>query len=114
MKRIDELEARRRALLARADQQRVELAYQLAQIGPTTQLARWTNRAAQWRNAGAVNARGLPIGWVAAAAVLLVLLKPRRIISWLTWIAGALSLASRTTRLIRMFRQIRALREGFR
>ena len=103
MKRIEALEARRRALLARCDQQRVEIAYHIAKLQPGTQLAQWTHRAPQ-------SAASHPLAWIAAVAGLIVMLRPRRLLSWLTWITGALSLASRAARLIRLIAQLRALR----
>lgn len=117
MKRIDALEARRRALLERCDQQRVELAYHVAQIGPATQLARWTHRAAQWRDGGGggiPGSRHYSVALLAAVAALLALARSRKLISWLGWITGALSLASRAARVVRLFSQLRALRSGLR
>jgi hypothetical protein len=116
MKRIDALEARRRALLERCDQQRVELAYHVAQIGPATQLARWTHRAAQWREGGpgVPGTRHYSVALLAAVAALVALGRSRKLISWLGWITGAISLASRAARIMRLFSQLRALRSGMR
>ncbi len=114
-RRLDELEVRRRALLERCDQQRVELAYHIARIGPATQLARWTHRAAQWRNGtGAASTRHYSLAIVAAIATLLTLVRSRKLISMLGWITGAVSLASRAGRILRVLAQLRALRAGFR
>jgi hypothetical protein len=108
MKRLETLEARRRALLARCDQQRVEIAYHIAKVAPGTQLARWTNRAPR-------SGEGHSLAWLAAIASLIVMLRPpRRLISWLAWITGALSLVSRAARVLRLIAHLRALRSGFR
>ena len=45
MSRTSELEARRRALLTRCEEQRAELAYRLEQLRPSAQVAGWGARA---------------------------------------------------------------------
>ena len=42
MSRTAELEARRKVLLARCEEQRAELAYRFEQIRPAAQVASWT------------------------------------------------------------------------
>lgn len=107
MSRTSELEARRRALLARCDEQRAELAYRLEQIRPAAQVADWTSRAPQF-------AANHPLAWVAAVAGIVALFRPRKLVSWLTFATGALSILSRATTLLKLFATLRSLRRGFR
>ena len=107
MKRRAQLEERRRALLARCDEQRAELAYRLEQIRPATQVANWTSRAPGM-------AANHPLAWLAALVGVLTLLRPKRVLSWLTFATGAISILSRATALLKLFQSLRALRSGFR
>jgi hypothetical protein len=101
------LEERRRALLIRCDEQRAELAYRLDQLRPSTQVAQFAQRAP----AMALNH---PLAWVAALVGIVMLLRPKRLLSWLTFATGALSIASRATALLKVFMTLRSLRSGFR
>jgi len=103
MRRLQALEARRRALLAQCDRQRAEIAYRIARIRPGMQIVRWTRRAPQ-------SAADHPLAWLAAVASVIVMVRRRKLISWLPWIAGVLSLVSRAARLIRLVGQLRAPR----
>ena len=107
MSRTTDLEARRRALLARCDEQRAELAYRLEQIRPSAQVADWTARAPNF-------AANHPLAWVAALAGIVALFRPRKLVSWLTFATGAMSILSRATTLLKLFATIRSLRQGFR
>jgi hypothetical protein len=107
MSRTTDLEARRRALLARCDEQRAELAYRLEQIRPSAQVADWTARAPSF-------AANHPLAWVAALAGIVALFRPRKLVSWLTFATGAMSILSRATTLLKLFATIRSLRQGFR
>lgn len=107
MSRIKELEERRRALLARCDEQRAELAYRLEQIRPSAQIASFTQRAPAM-------AMNHPLAWLAALAGIITLFKPKRLLSWLTFATGAVSILSRATQLLKVFVALRSLRQGFR
>jgi hypothetical protein len=107
MKRMQELEARRRVLLARIDEQRAEIAYRFEQIRPATQVAKWAG-------SGGASGANHPLAWLAGLAGLLVMLRPRKLLSWVTFATGALSLLSRAGTLLRLFATLRALRAGFR
>ncbi|HKT74928.1 MAG TPA: hypothetical protein VJQ47_18720 [Steroidobacteraceae bacterium] len=107
MKRMDELQARRRALLAQCESQRIELAYRIAQLRPGRQMANWTRRAP-------LTAANHPLAWLAGLAGIFLMLRPRRLMSWLTWTTGAVSLASRATTLLRLLSQVRDFRTGFK
>jgi MYXO-CTERM domain-containing protein len=101
--RIEDLETRRRALLARCEEQRLELAYRVAQIRPAAQLTAWTRRTGK-------DAGKSPVAWLAAAAGLLVLLRRRRrVLSCVGWITGLFALATRATTLLRVIAQLRAI-----
>jgi hypothetical protein len=107
MSRTADLEARRRMLLARCDEQRAELAYRLERIRPTAQVADWTARAPGY-------AANHPLAWIAALAGIVALLRPKRLVSWLTFATGAMSILSRATTLLKLFATLRSLRQGFR
>jgi hypothetical protein len=107
MSRRRELEERRRALLLRCEEQRAELAYRLEQIRPSTAMAQFGER-------GPSLALNSPIAWLAALAGLATLLRPRRLLSWLTFATKAMSIISRATALLKLFSTLRSLRSGFR
>ncbi len=102
--RITELEERRRALLVRIDAQRHELAWQAEQFHPTSQVVAWARRR------GSHSAANHPLAWVAGIASILLMLKPRRLFTWLPWLAGGLSLISRLTRVMRIINELRGIR----
>jgi hypothetical protein len=108
MNRIQELEARRRALLARIDEQRAEIVYRFEQIRPATQVANWAGGGASG------TAASHPLAWLAGLAGLVVMLRPRKLLSWVTFASGVLSLVSRAGTILRMLATLRALRAGFR
>jgi hypothetical protein len=103
MKRLESLEARRRSLLQRCDEQRLELAYRIAQVRPSAQLTAWTRRG------GPQAAASHPLAWIAGLAGLLLMARPRKLLTGATWIGGLVALASRATTLLRLFAQFRAL-----
>lgn len=107
MSRIDDLEARRRALLVRCDEQRAELAYRLEQFRPSAQVANWTHKAPGL-------AANHPLAWIAALAGLTTLFRPKRILRWMTLATGLVSILSRATALLKLFSTLRSLRSGFR
>jgi hypothetical protein len=103
MSRLKDLEARRQALLRRADEQRDELASRLAQLSPATVLR------------GAVDGTGLrelrhPLAWAAALAGFLFLGRTREVLTFVLWIRSALALAGRAAQLVRLLTQLRAPR----
>jgi hypothetical protein len=108
--RIETLEARRRALLHQCEEQRLELAYRVAQIRPAAALTAWTKRA------GAKSAAGHPLALVAGiAGIAMMLLRRRRgMLSGVGWVTGLVALASRATTLLRVFAQLRAVYLSFR
>jgi hypothetical protein len=107
MSRTAELEARRRVLLARCGEQRAELAYRLEQLRPSAQVANWSHRAPGL-------AANHPLAWIAAVAGLVTLFRPKKLLSWMTFATGALSILSRATSLLKLFSTLRSLRSGFR
>jgi hypothetical protein len=107
MSRTSDLEARRLALLARCDEQRAELAYRLEQLRPSAQMANWGTRAPGM-------AANHPLAWIAALAGLFTLFRPKRMLSWMTFATGAISILSRATALLKLFSTLRSLRSGFR
>ena len=107
MSRTSELEARRRALLTRCEEQRAELAYRLEQLRPSAQVAGWGARAPGL-------AANHPLAWLAAVAGIISLFRPQRMLSWMTFATGAISILSRATTLLKLFATLRSLRKGFR
>jgi hypothetical protein len=107
MSRTAELEARRQALLARCDEQRAELAYRLEQLRPSAQMASWGNRAPGL-------ASNHPLAWLAALAGIVSLFRPKKLLGWMTFATGAVSILSRATTLLKLFATLRSLRSGFR
>jgi hypothetical protein len=107
MSRTAELEERRRILLARCGEQRAELAYRLEQLRPSAQVANWSHRAPGL-------AANHPLAWIAAVAGLVTLFRPKKLLSWMTFATGALSILSRATTLLKLFSTLRSLRSGFR
>jgi hypothetical protein len=90
MRRV-ELEARRRALLARCEAQRAEIAWRIGQLSS----GGWA-RAAASAAAGGGRSRRHPLAWLVAIAGVLLLRNPRsallllgRARSVLTWITRA-------------------------
>src|SRR5882757_1060774 len=65
--RIDTLEARRQALLNKCEEQRLELAYRVAQITPRAALTAWGRRSGK-------SAGKNPFAWIAGAAGLFLML----------------------------------------
>jgi hypothetical protein len=108
--RMRALEARRLTLLGRCEEQRLDLAQRISQLGPRAQLTAWSRRRAGGGTGGAN-----PLTWVVGALSLLMMLrrKKKSAGAQLGWIAGLMALASRTTRLVRLIAQVRALYLGF-
>ena len=109
MNRTAELEARRNVLLARCDEQRAELAYRIEQLRPMAQVANWSQRST-----GLGLAANHPLAWIAALAGIVTLFRPKRMLSWLTFATGVVSILSRATALLKVFAALRSLRSGFR
>jgi len=111
MKRLSELETRRRALMARCEAQRAELAWRLAQLSPR----RWTGvlaGGAAAGTAGALRQQGRhPLAWLVAAAALLLLRRPREALSMLARARGALSLITRAAEILTLIGGLRRTRQ---
>jgi hypothetical protein len=107
-RRIDELEARRRSLLSKCEEQRLEIAYRVAQIKPSAQLTAWSRRSG--------NGAGKSLlPWIAGLAGLLVMLRRRRrLLSGVGWATGLLALATRATTVLRLLAQLRAIYLSFK
>ena len=107
MRRLHELEARRRNLIARCEQQRLEIAYRIAQLSPAAQLSSWTRRAP-------TSAASHPLKWLVSLATLLVMMRERRVVGWIGKVSAGVALLSRATAIVRLLRQIRSLSGGAR
>lgn len=111
MRRLSELETRRRALLARCEAQRAEVSWRLAQLSPR----RWTRAWAEGlQGNGAAGGRTHgrhPLAWAAAAAALLLLRRPREALAMLARARGALSLITRAAQVLSLIGGLRRRRE---
>ncbi|MBV9318060.1 MAG: hypothetical protein JOZ34_11415 [Gammaproteobacteria bacterium] len=110
MKRLAELETRRRALLSRCDAQRAEISWCLAQLSPR----RWRDvlagsaPAPDGSDTGAQ--RRHPLAWMVAAAALLLLRRPRAALSMLARARGALSIITRAAEVLSVVGVLRRAR----
>lgn len=102
MRRLHELEARRRNLIARCEQQRLEIAYRIAELSPAAQLAKWTRRAP-------TSAATHPLKWLVSLATLLVMMRERRMVGWIGKVSAGVALLARATAIVRLLRQLRSL-----
>lgn len=102
MRRLHDLEARRRNLIARCEQQRLEIAYRIAELSPAAQLSNWTRRAP-------TSAATHPLKWVVSLATLLLMMRERRVVGWIGKVSAGVALLSRATAVVRLLRQIRSL-----
>jgi hypothetical protein len=101
MRRLQELEARRHRLIARCEQQRREIASRVAQLSPAAQLATWTRQ-------GPLSAASHSLGWLVSLATLLVMMRERRLLSWIGRVSAGVALLSRASAVVRLFRQLRS------
>jgi len=110
MRRLSELEKRRRELLAQCDAQRAELAWRLSKLGPR----RWAQALAGSAAAGAVGAlraqKRHPLAWIVAVGALLLLRRPREALSLLARARGALTLVARATEVLGVVAALRGNR----
>jgi hypothetical protein len=102
MRRLHDLEARRRNLIARCEQQRLEIAYRIAELSPAAQLSNWTRRAP-------TSAASHPFAWLLSLVTLVVMMRERRLVGWIGKVSAAVALISRATAIVRLLRQIRSL-----
>jgi hypothetical protein len=102
MRRLHELEARRRGLIARCEQQRLEIAYRVSELSPGALLSQWTRRAPG-------SAASHPFAWLLSLGTLLVMMRERRVIGWIGKLSAGAALLSRATAIVRLLRQLRSL-----
>jgi hypothetical protein len=107
VRRLHELEARRLRLIARCEQQRLEIAYRLAELSPAAQLANLTRRAP-------TSAASHPLAWLVSLGTLLVMLRERRLVGWIGKVGAGMALLSRATTIVRLLRQLRSLTAAVR
>lgn len=110
--RIDALEARRQALLNKCEEQRLELAYRVAQVTPRAALTAWSRRSS---GKGGTNL--LP--WIAGASGLLMMLLRRRGrarggFGGVGLVTTLLALTTRATTILRVLAQLRALYKTYK
>jgi len=105
MSRLKHLEARRRVLLRRSDEQRDELAARLAALDPGTVL----RGSAPGAGVGPLRH---PLAWAVALAGMLLLGRTREVLTFVLWVRSALALAARAAHLVRLLMQLRAPRAG--
>ncbi|HEY1892491.1 MAG TPA: hypothetical protein VGG63_18995 [Steroidobacteraceae bacterium] len=102
MRRLHELEARRRNLIARCEQQRLEIAYRIAELSPAAQLSNWTRRAP-------ASAATHPFKWLLSLGTLLLMMRERRVVGFIGKLSAGVALLSRASAIVRLLRQIRSM-----
>jgi hypothetical protein len=105
------LEARRRVLLQRCEQQRLALAYRLERLTPGTQLSSLANHA---KALSLSRFAPTVLFWGATILTTVMLLRPGKVLGKMAWLTSAMALASRATHLVRLFAQMRDLGGLFR
>ena len=110
MSRLTELRARRRRLIAECEQQRNQLSARFSELqaGPLS-------RAASELFARGPDGAGTllrPLTWAAALAGLLLLRRPRQVLTVLAWARAAVSFGSRAALLLRFLGQLRSLKDA--
>jgi hypothetical protein len=110
MRQLDMLEARRRALLARCEQQRLDLTYRLERLAPGRHFSSWVGTLSRLTREGMSSPLAF---WGITAALTLLLLKPRRLLGRLALFTTALSLLSRASQILRLLGHWRDVRSGF-
>jgi hypothetical protein len=105
--RIEELELRRRLLLAQCDLQRLDIAQRLGQFkdSPLTRVA-----GEMFGSGGKGLPLARPLTWAAALAGLLLLRRPRQVLTLLMWARSAATLGSRATLILKLLGQLRTRR----
>jgi hypothetical protein len=109
VRRAAELEARRQALLARCEAQRVGLAGRVAELrqGPL----RWSRPVAAAAHAvGSSAAVRQPLAWVAAVVSLILLGRRREVLAFLVWARSLLALLARITQAVTLIGSLRRSR----
>jgi hypothetical protein len=109
---MQELEARRRLLVARCEVERVELGERLAELrdSPLSRAAGELFGRGGPREATTPLAR--PLTWALALGGLLLLRRPREILTVLGWARTAVALGSRATVVLRLLEQLRPGRQA--
>jgi hypothetical protein len=107
MRRLRELETRRLNLIARCEQQRLEIAYRLSELSPAAQLSNLTRRAP-------TSAASHPFAWLLSLATLLIMMRERRLVGWIGKVSAGMALLSRASSVVRLLRQLRSLAGGVR
>jgi hypothetical protein len=102
MRRLHDLEARRRNLIARCEQQRLEIAYRIAELSPMAQLSNLGRRAPN-------SAASHPLAWLVSLATMLIMLRERRLVGWIGKVGAGMALLSRARTIVRLLRQLRSL-----
>ena len=100
MSRLRQLEARRRVLVERCDEQREALAARLGQLSPGAML-----------QGTGVTGAGHPLAWAAALAAMLLFGRTRKVLTAVLWMRSVLAFARRATQLVRLLGQARTAPE---
>lgn len=104
---MDELKSRRRALLARCELQRGEMAVRVGDFQSDP-----VRRALLGLLGGTDHSRGVaplkhPLTWVVGIAALFFLRRPRQMLTVLGWARSAISMASKASVALRLVGQVR-------
>jgi hypothetical protein len=111
MRQLDLLEARRRVLLQRCEQQRADISFRFERLAPAMQLSHWASRAhSLTRSSLAPTA----LFWGATILATVLMLRPGKMIGKVAWLTSAVTLVARATHLMRLLAQVRDIAALFR
>jgi hypothetical protein len=105
--RLEELQARRRALLRECEVQRGELSERIGEL-KASPLSRAASELFSRGGDGLPLMK--PLTWAAALAGLLLLRRPRQVLTLLGWARTAMSFGSRAAMALKLIEQLRARR----
>jgi hypothetical protein len=109
MSRMDDLKRRRRALLVRCEEQRVELSQRVTQLPKMLRLP-----FVGARSDGGVSGQRHPLAWMAALAGLMFFGRTRELLSLIVSARTLFSLAARATQVLGVIEALRGWRSGKR
>jgi hypothetical protein len=111
--RLRTLEARRRLLIERCEVERLELGERMEHL-KRSPLSRAAGELFAAPHDGATAALARPLTWALALAGVLLLRRPRQILTLLGWARTALAFGSRAVLALRLFEQLRAAKRRTR
>ncbi|MBS0578726.1 MAG: hypothetical protein JSR36_05630 [Proteobacteria bacterium] len=106
MSRMEELESRRRVLIARCELQRTEMALRAQEFRQDPVRHVLAGVLGKEAPSGGAAFRH-PLAWAAALAALFLLRRPRQLLTLLGWARGAMGVATQASIALRLLGQLR-------